>query len=53
VTYNRFDAFTHFFGSLIGKRQRHDVERINIFALDQVSDPIREHTCFARACTGN
>ena len=47
------NTFAHFTRRFVGKGECHNVERINIFALDQMSDAVSKHACFARAGAGN
>jgi len=41
------------FSSLIGKRQRHDVEGINILVFDQMRNAVGEYACFTRTGSRN
>ena len=40
-------TLAHFFCCLVGEGEGHDVKRINMLALDQVSNAKREYTGFA------
>jgi len=46
------NAFAHFSGSLIGKRERKNVKRVNTI-LHQVSNAIGKHARFPRSGTCN
>ena len=47
----RHHAFAHLIGRAIGERDRHDVGRIDLQAIDQMCDAVHDRACLARART--